>query len=188
MKGNKGITLIALVITIIVLLILAGISIAMLTGGNGLLTKATESKVENYRGEVCDRINTAINAAYAELLANQYGVGSGITEGSATSSSTISDPKNSAEKIVKTNGLGEAGVKKYGEYSVETKTTGDVVTITWTAAEGHKDFGDPITGKITKVAVSSHSKGEVPYTVTTATTNQTAASSATPESSPSAAD
>ena len=41
MKNNKGITLIALVITIIVLLILAGISIAMLTGENGLLNKAS---------------------------------------------------------------------------------------------------------------------------------------------------
>ena len=35
LKNNKGITLIALVITIIVLLILAGVSIAMLTGNNG---------------------------------------------------------------------------------------------------------------------------------------------------------
>ena len=34
-KTNKGITLIALVITIIVLLILAGVTIAMLTGNNG---------------------------------------------------------------------------------------------------------------------------------------------------------
>lgn len=33
-KGNKGITLIALVVTIIVLLILAGVSINMLTGEN----------------------------------------------------------------------------------------------------------------------------------------------------------
>ena len=37
-KENKGITLIALVITIIVLLILAGVSIATLTGNNGILT------------------------------------------------------------------------------------------------------------------------------------------------------
>ena len=41
LTNNKGITLIALVITIIVLLILAGVSIAMLTGDNGLLTKAS---------------------------------------------------------------------------------------------------------------------------------------------------
>ena len=44
MKKEKGITLIALVITIIVLLILAGVSINMLTGQNGILTRAIEAK------------------------------------------------------------------------------------------------------------------------------------------------
>lgn len=41
---NEGITLIALVITIIVLLILAGVTIASLTGDNGLLTKARQAQ------------------------------------------------------------------------------------------------------------------------------------------------
>ena len=41
---NEGITLIALVVTIVVLLILAGISIAMLTGDDGIITKAREAK------------------------------------------------------------------------------------------------------------------------------------------------
>ena len=45
-KRNRGITLIALVITIIVLLILAGVSIAMLTGENGILTQAQKAKTE----------------------------------------------------------------------------------------------------------------------------------------------
>lgn len=45
-KENKGITLIALVITIIILLILAGVTIAMLTGENGLLKKALKAKEE----------------------------------------------------------------------------------------------------------------------------------------------
>ena len=44
MQKNKGITLIALVVTIIILLILAGISIAMLTGQNGILNRAQEAK------------------------------------------------------------------------------------------------------------------------------------------------
>ena len=39
---NKGITLIALVITIIVLLILAGVTIASITGENGILRKSTK--------------------------------------------------------------------------------------------------------------------------------------------------
>ena len=44
LKASNGITLIALVVTIIVLLILAGISIQMLTGDNGILTRAGEAK------------------------------------------------------------------------------------------------------------------------------------------------
>ena len=68
MKNNKGITLIALVITIIVLLILAGISIAMLTGDNGLLTKANDAKSETSKAEVIERINMELNAAYADVL------------------------------------------------------------------------------------------------------------------------
>ena len=44
LKSEKGITLVALVITIIVLLILAGVTIATLTGNNGILTKANEAK------------------------------------------------------------------------------------------------------------------------------------------------
>ena len=43
-KSNKGITLIALVITIIVLLILAGVTIAALSGDNGILKRAVEDK------------------------------------------------------------------------------------------------------------------------------------------------
>ena len=46
MKRNKGITLIALVITIIVLLILAGVAIAMLSGENGILKKSAEAKTK----------------------------------------------------------------------------------------------------------------------------------------------
>ena len=44
MKNTRGITLIALVVSIIVLLILAGITIAALSGDNGILTKAKEAK------------------------------------------------------------------------------------------------------------------------------------------------
>ena len=61
-KKENGITLVALVITIIVLLILAGISIATLTGDEGLFTRAKNAK------------NTSINAAMNENAAlNSYG-------------------------------------------------------------------------------------------------------------------
>ena len=52
MKKNKGITLIALVITIIILIILASISISAVFGQNGLITKAQEAKEEMRGGSV----------------------------------------------------------------------------------------------------------------------------------------
>ena len=55
-ERQKGITLIALVITIIVLLILAGVSIAMLTGDNGILIQASDSKIETAVGTVKEQI------------------------------------------------------------------------------------------------------------------------------------
>lgn len=67
-RNQKGITLIALVITIIVLLILAGVSIAMLTGENGILTQATGARDTNEKAAVAEKVNMAIQAAYAQKL------------------------------------------------------------------------------------------------------------------------
>ena len=53
----SGITLIALVVTIIVLLLLAGISIQMITGNNGILNRAGESKEETRGGTVKEYID-----------------------------------------------------------------------------------------------------------------------------------
>ena len=61
---NKGITLIALVITIIVLLILAGVSIAMLTGENGVLTKAESAKTETEKASAKEKAQLAILGSY----------------------------------------------------------------------------------------------------------------------------
>ena len=65
-KERKGITLIALVITIIVLLILAGVSIAMLTGQNGILTQAQNAKENTSIAEEKEQIALAYNAVKAE--------------------------------------------------------------------------------------------------------------------------
>ncbi len=66
MLKSKGITLIALVITIIILLILAGISIAMLTGSNGLLTKALKAKEEHLINGYKEELNLIIMEELAE--------------------------------------------------------------------------------------------------------------------------
>ena len=57
---EKGITLIALVLTIIVLLILAGISIGMLTGDNGIINQAQTAKRETERSDIEEQINVIV--------------------------------------------------------------------------------------------------------------------------------
>ncbi len=64
-QNNKGITLIALVITIIVLLILAGVSIAMLTGENGILNQAQEAKTQTEYKSAEEKVKLAIMGARA---------------------------------------------------------------------------------------------------------------------------
>lgn len=54
--NNKGITLIALVITIIVLLILAGVTITTLTGDNGILQQAGNAKEESKKASYKEQI------------------------------------------------------------------------------------------------------------------------------------
>ena len=62
-KKQIGITLIALVITIIVLLILAGVSIAMLTGQNGILTQANNAKTSTANKSAEEKVKLAVMAA-----------------------------------------------------------------------------------------------------------------------------
>ena len=65
-EAQKGITLIALVITIIVLLILAGVSIAMLTGQNGILTQAQNAKTTTENKSAEEKVKLAIMGARAD--------------------------------------------------------------------------------------------------------------------------
>ena len=72
MKNSKGITLIALVITIIVLLILAGVAIAMLTGDNGLLNKSTRAAVKSKIAEEKEQAMLDYNAAKEAWYEGKY--------------------------------------------------------------------------------------------------------------------
>ena len=65
-EAQNGITLIALVITIIVLLILAGVSIAMLTGQNGILTQAQNAKTTNESKSAEEKVKLAVMGARAD--------------------------------------------------------------------------------------------------------------------------
>ena len=64
--GKKGITLISLVVTIIVLLILAGVTIATLTGENGILTRATEAKDKTEEAQEKEGLELAVTSSQME--------------------------------------------------------------------------------------------------------------------------
>ncbi len=64
LKDVQGITLIALVITIIVLLILAAVSIATLTGENGILTKAKIAKEETEKAAAVEKVKVEVMGSF----------------------------------------------------------------------------------------------------------------------------
>ena len=78
--AQKGITLIALVITIIVLLILAGVSIAMLTGQKGILTQANNAKNETELASAIEKVELAVIGAISQTRDGTLTVGKLRTE------------------------------------------------------------------------------------------------------------
>ena len=75
--GKRGITLIALVITIIVLLILAGVTIATLTGENGILTRTMEAKFKTEISDIKEQIEIK---GISNSKENAFGTVNGILE------------------------------------------------------------------------------------------------------------
>ena len=121
MQKNNGITLIALVITIIVLLILAGVTIATLTGDNGILTKATESKEQTELADEKEKVELSATGALTK------GNGGEISQ------------ENLEEELGK--------YFETGKYAVEAGTNEDgtegyIVTITEKDPNGRKYFVD----------------------------------------------
>ena len=97
LKQTKGITLIALVITIIVLLILAGVSIAMLTGQNGILTQANNATIQQSHGAVREGIALAYNEYQIEI-------------------NTASNGKLASTKTVQIQGKEEKALASYSSF------------------------------------------------------------------------
>ena len=69
-RNERGVTLIALVVTIVVLLILAGTAIAMLSGDDGIMTNAQRAQAANTEGEVREKIKLAYSALKTEIDVN----------------------------------------------------------------------------------------------------------------------
>ena len=73
MKSNKGITLVALVVTIIVLIILAGVSINLVLGDNGIITIAKKAKENTELAKIQEE--TELNELYKQVETEEYNSG-----------------------------------------------------------------------------------------------------------------
>ena len=118
LKNKKGITLIALVITIIVLLILAGVSIATLTGPNGLLTRANEAKVKT---ELSKENEEQTLKQYEQMINNSIG------ERTIVTSITNTNHNNIFAKDINGNPITIPGGFKISDDSGESVQQGIVI-------------------------------------------------------------
>ena len=105
LDNKKGITLIALVVTVVVLIILAGVSINAVLGNNGIIKKANQAASVTKEAEVKEAINRTILEFY---LTNDYETLEDFLKAKAEDGSIDSVTKNAD---------GTLTVKK-GEYSV----------------------------------------------------------------------
>ena len=124
-KQNKGITLIALVITIIVLLILAGVTIASLSGSDSTPEKANEAKQKYDIGTAKDQVNIFATNAQTEAY--------GATQ--TTGEQTSNDISDFVKDKIDTE-YGEE--KKIGSASILATSGGEIIIISTT---DYKDVG-----------------------------------------------
>lgn len=119
MKKQEGITLIALVITIIVLLILAGVSIAMISGSDGILTKASNAGSDTKVAEAKEAVGLIVSDKMAEFYNKKY-----VDNDSTVASKTV---QAYIKEQLATPGTGDANA---GKFKVEEDKTITILTQT----------------------------------------------------------
>ena len=174
-QKNKetGITLIALAVTIIVLIILAGVSIAMLVGENGIITQAQRAAQETEQARRDEETGlSSLETAIQEALGNVYNEEKGVNAPRLAEGMTpikFTDPTDSAKGIIVETTSDDANWYNYEEkkwanaqtedgsmwvwiprfaYRVNSSTqTFDVVFLVGTTDMYYDENGDPQTAK-----------------------------------------
>ena len=177
MKNNKGVTLIALIITIIVLLILAGIGITMVVGQNGILSRAQEAKTTTSEKAAKEKVELSVSGAiarsnYGELtiknLEEEVGKYSGEITGNEFPVTVIMDGK---EYVVSSNGkvskdtlaslkISNANIGDYidlGNDVIDTEETEGVTTDDWRIL-----YVDETTNKVHVILADYLPKEKIP--------------------------
>ena len=146
-KRARGITLIAVVITIVVLLILAGVSIAMLTGDNGIFTMANESKIQTALGAVKEGIKleqTANSIEEKELTPEIL-----LVEGKATR--TVQEKEEKYYMYYAIKGDTYSGMQGLGKGNISSLRDvfliDDNLNVKYISSNG-KEYGEKINDKI----------------------------------------
>ena len=147
LKSKKGITLVALVVTIVVLLILAGVSINAVLGDNGIIKKANQAASVTKEAEVKEAINRTILEFY---LTNDYETLEDFLKAKVTEGKIDSVTKNAD---------GTLTVKK-GEYSVtvENKTNSSGGSSSGGSTGGETQTPEITVGEV-KVVANSNGTG-----------------------------
>ena len=152
MKGNKGITLIALVITIIVLLILAGVSIAMLSGENSILGRSKQASIANAIGDGKEQVALTVNAAVADYYSVKYAGATvtGLTAETVKGETAESPASLVAYVVTKVNALSSTVNGVTIEAEAATSSADGTITVTSTDDTNKKATTtiDKTTGKI----------------------------------------
>ena len=164
MKNQKGITLVALVVTIVVLLILAATSIAMLRGDSGIITNAQKAKYANVESEAMEKIKMAYNGVVTTIK-----VGEATTTG-YTATSHVAEYADEIyedligkadETIVNSAGtaVGDATSNTTG-YNVSY--SGSTITVTYTDADFNvKDTNGAKYNKISYTVTITNNAAEL---------------------------
>ncbi len=147
-KEEKGITLIALIITIIVLLILAGITLSMILGPNGIIQTATEARDKTEEAALNEQLMfNKVDDFLEEQLKSE------LAEETETQKS-IKIVFNSGENKTITLPTPEKEFNVEGGYTVDWgDETQNGESITYTYAEVNKEYTVTISGTCTGIKV-----------------------------------
>ena len=137
-RRTRGITLIALVITIIVLLILAGVAIAALSGDNGILQRAADAKE---RTDEAQELETGRLTGYEDVMRDYTGETSGGTGeggGGAGTEEPVELPETGGATFTRANGTIDIQFLTGTTYTVGTANkpavdTENMVPVNWDA-------------------------------------------------------
>ncbi len=142
-RKNSGITLIALVVSIIVLLILAGVSISMLNGENGILKRATEAKEKVQESSIEEQKKLSIIEAQSNLEETNY---NGVTIPSGFAPTRIKGENTINDGLVITDSYGNEYVwievpKSIMSDNLKFENQNDYITL----ASELKNYASPYT-------------------------------------------